>query len=231
MYIYAIQNLKNNKLYIGKTKNAIKHRWCEHCYDYKNVLYQSRIYNSIRKHGVECFFIHELKYIEKYDPFLLDKLEKLYIKKYDTTNPALGYNISEGGCGGDNYSNHPNKEWCNDRVKQGLRNGKKPNRDYLKDPVKRKAWLKKISDTAKETAKKRSAEVLSEIKRKSKETKTKNGTLPNSENQRKINSESNKGRVVKKSTRNKLSKSLKGRIFSNEHKENISKSKRGLLNK
>ena len=95
--IYLIRNKINNKLYIGQTINGFKGR-------YKNgnicgYSHNEHLINSIKKYGMENFKITE-EFDIAYSKEELDKLEKMYIKAYDTTNPNLGYNKQSGGHNG-----------------------------------------------------------------------------------------------------------------------------------
>lgn len=225
MFVYCIINKLNKKRYIGITTQTIKQRFQDHICDSRVVTYKSRLYNAFRKHGIDNFEYFELH--RNNDIKFLYKLEQCYIKKFKTTNSELGYNINIGGNGGDNYTNHPDMEHVRNRIKEGLKNGKKPDKSYLTDPVKRKAWLNKLRISTKKRLKKRTVEQEETRKDKENQTKAKNGTLANSEKMRKINSEKQIGRVVSDKTKKKLSKALTGRIFSEEHKVNISKGKIG----
>lgn len=94
-YIYLITNKKNGKKYIGKTVNSIEKRFEGHLYNSKNG--DTFLYKSIRKYGKTNFIIEE---VEKTPDDNLDEREKYYIKEYNTLIP-YGYNITEGGTGGD----------------------------------------------------------------------------------------------------------------------------------
>ena len=89
--LYMHKNKVNNKRYIGITCQTPSQRW-------RNGLgYQSNQYffRSINKYGWDGFDHIILK-----ENLSLDEacqLEIEYIKKYNTTNPSLGYNLSLGG--------------------------------------------------------------------------------------------------------------------------------------
>ena len=67
-FIYEIKNKINNKKYIGQTIGTIENRWKRHLRSVKNGE-QYHLYNSMRKYGIEKFFIKLLD--EKLIKFLL----------------------------------------------------------------------------------------------------------------------------------------------------------------
>lgn len=96
-YIYKITNLKNEKFYIGKTSN-IERRWKEHL----SLVGKKRhpFYDAIAHYGAENFII---EIVDKTDVSLIDDLERKWI--LETKAIEFGYNITEGGTGGDTFSN------------------------------------------------------------------------------------------------------------------------------
>lgn len=106
-YVYKITNTINNKVYIGKSYNYENrfehHKWAA----LKNTDgYQKddcpKLYNSIRKNGIENFIIESIEEFDDEEKCLL--AEKEYIIKYNSI--INGYNITDGGTG---FSgpNHP----------------------------------------------------------------------------------------------------------------------------
>lgn len=92
-YIYIIENIINNKKYIGQTKcQDIQTRWRQHRKIDKKSL-GTCLFNAYKKYGIENFkfkiicicFDSDTNYYE------ID-----YIKKYNTIYPN-GYNLQEGG--------------------------------------------------------------------------------------------------------------------------------------
>lgn len=109
-YIYRITNIVNGKIYVGKTKGTVHARWLGHQRDYKRYIQNSKnsskLYNAIKKHGIENFQIEEIDSCP-YDQ--LDDRERYWIKLLDSRNPAIGYNICIGGeCGpgGPRFAGH-----------------------------------------------------------------------------------------------------------------------------
>lgn len=100
-YIYIIENLINNKKYVGKTARNVKQRWAEHRSDAKTS--DHYLYRAMRKYGINNFKIHEIEKIEDYelDEFnnRLSNLEIYYILFYNTHDKGNGYNETVGGDG------------------------------------------------------------------------------------------------------------------------------------
>lgn len=105
-YIYLITNNITKKQYVGQTRQTIKKRFYQHCYDANKMTSNMYIHKSIRKYGKEYFSIEELKCIEcsnkKELICNLNSLEKYYINLYHTEIPN-GYNLSSGGNATPNY--------------------------------------------------------------------------------------------------------------------------------
>lgn len=99
-YIYCVENLINNKKYIGYTKNSVEIRWEQHLSKTHHKEDHSALHLAIDKYGKENFSIYILKSIssdneeELFD--LLKVSEKECIKQYNTLSPN-GYNILQGG--------------------------------------------------------------------------------------------------------------------------------------
>ena len=105
MIIYKTTNLTNGKYYIGlDTKNRPEYLGSG------KILKQ-----AIGKLGKEFFkkeTIEECKTLED-----LRRREIYWIAYYNSTDPKLGYNIAEGGNGGDTFTNNPNKEETRKKLK------------------------------------------------------------------------------------------------------------------
>ena len=92
--IYCIENLINNKKYIGQSKN-INHRKSEHFSRLRNNKHSnSYLQKSWNKYGEENFKFYILAECEIYE---LDELEKYYISFFNTMNKNYGYNRESGG--------------------------------------------------------------------------------------------------------------------------------------
>lgn len=98
-FIYKITNLKNNKVYIGKTVISIESRWRGHKCAAKNNLDKYVLHKAMRKYGIENFII---ELIEECKNEVLDEKEKYYIKKFHSflgDEFCNGYNMTLGGEG------------------------------------------------------------------------------------------------------------------------------------
>ena len=94
--IYKIENLINGKVYIGQSRN-IEKRWTAHRtrpFNQNAKQYDSPLYRSIRKYGLENFSFVVLEQTSIED---LDDREKYWIEHYDSHNKENGYNLTDGG--------------------------------------------------------------------------------------------------------------------------------------
>jgi len=113
MIIYKAQNLKNRKIYIGKSDKTLNERKQRH---YKNVRRggKTNFYNALRKYDKQDF---EWSIIEE----TFDNMRETYwIKHYDSFKN--GYNMTEGGTGGDTISMKSTEE----KKRQGAKKGNTP---------------------------------------------------------------------------------------------------------
>lgn len=94
---YKITNLINNKIYIGKTAGDTSRRWKAHIKNAGNIDAESHLYKSMFKYGIENFNFEVLEYFDNEDEAY--EAEKRYIKLYNSNNPNIGYNKSNGGRG------------------------------------------------------------------------------------------------------------------------------------
>ena len=88
--IYSITNKNTGQKYIGQSIN-IQRRFKQHKYNKKPITYIDR---AINKYGVDNF---EFEILEECKPTELNKLEKQYIKKYNTYKSQKHYNLTTGG--------------------------------------------------------------------------------------------------------------------------------------
>ena len=99
--IYKIDNLINNKCYIGKTSRSLEERWKEHLRHRFNLDYA--LYRAFKKYGIENFTISLLEEnIE--DEILLNEREKYWINYFKSNNKNYGYNMTLGGEGTTKYN-------------------------------------------------------------------------------------------------------------------------------
>lgn len=114
-FIYRIFNNINKKVYIGKAKSSAR-RWAEHKRNVKQGK-QHPLYDAIRKHGLQNFTFEVL--FETTEE-LVDMQEKSLIEvlsKY-----PIGYNLAEGGTGGDTTKHWTSERWEEHREKHGHKN-------------------------------------------------------------------------------------------------------------
>lgn len=98
MFIYKTTNLINGKIYVGKSER-----------NRQTYLGSGKILKqAIKKYGKENFSREILETCS--DKIELAKREIYWIDKLDSRNNKIGYNIAEGGTGGDVISAHPNRE-------------------------------------------------------------------------------------------------------------------------
>jgi len=116
-YIYKTTNLVNGKIYIGQKKSKTflgldylgsgKYLWC-----------------AIHRYGKDNFIVEFLDSCDTKES--LDLLEKYYIKKYNSTDSSIGYNIANGAIGGDTYSNLSDA----DKIRRNLKRLKSYKENY-----------------------------------------------------------------------------------------------------
>lgn len=87
MFIYKITNTINNKCYVGFTSLSVEQRFRTHINNSKYKRNNQKIYNAMRKYGVENFIVEQ---IYQGDDAL--QREDEFIKKYNAE-----YNMVEGG--------------------------------------------------------------------------------------------------------------------------------------
>ena len=100
--IYKITNLINNKIYIGYTKKELKERLYEHSNPRSKNAYKMPIVMAIKKYGIENFKIELLEESEN-DAYIHNEREAYWIKKLNSINNKIGYNLATGGEGGGFY--------------------------------------------------------------------------------------------------------------------------------
>jgi len=97
VYVYILTS-PEGKSYIGISKDP-ERRIGNH------LKAKSLIGNALRKHGPENFTFDILDTVEEWKE--AQETEKYFIDLYNTFPPPNGYNLTEGGDGGDTISNHP----------------------------------------------------------------------------------------------------------------------------
>ena len=127
-YVYVHINKINGKAYVGQTIQTPHERWGKNGKKYiRNNL---KFGNAIQKYGWDNFE-HIILY--KGCPAMLDLLEEMYIKKYDSINN--GYNLTSGG--------NKNKI-ISDETKKKLREAQKNNKNIHRFTLGNKSTSKKV---------------------------------------------------------------------------------------
>lgn len=92
--IYCIENLSNNKKYIGQSVD-IEARWrCHKSELRRNIHVNDYLQKAWNKYGENNFQFYIL---EDCAINVIDDRERYYIMLYDTTNRSCGYNLENGG--------------------------------------------------------------------------------------------------------------------------------------
>lgn len=85
-------------IYIGQAIN-LKERYKKHIKNIKDLSHQEDFYVGLREFGLNNFSYEILESFEDFDSERLNKLEKFYIKKFNSLKPN-GYNMVPGGTNG-----------------------------------------------------------------------------------------------------------------------------------
>lgn len=101
MFIYKITNITNNKIYIGQVYNkSVQDRFNRHVKD-ASPKSKSYIDRAIAKYGKDNFIVEQIDEANSLDE--LNQKEKQWIAFYKSTNKNIGYNLTDGGDGGNTY--------------------------------------------------------------------------------------------------------------------------------
>lgn len=133
MYIYKTTNLINGKIYVGKSSKSISE---------STSYYGSGIifFKALKKYGKENFkkeIIEELESIEE-----MNNREKYWIETLNAQDSSIGYNLANGGDGGDtssfiDYSNPEYKKKLSD-AQSGEKNSQYGKKHTKKELINRK---------------------------------------------------------------------------------------------
>jgi len=101
--IYMATNKVNGKIYIGKTIKNLDERKRAHLRKDDSIYF----HNAIKKYGIDNF---DWIIIDNCNEEKDSAKEKYYIKIYNSTDRKIGYNCTEGGDGGDTFTNNPKRK-------------------------------------------------------------------------------------------------------------------------
>ena len=135
---YSVYKLTapNGKCYIGMTKQSVERRWNSgHAYQHNDHLN-----NAITRYGWENFDKEVLFTSESKTE--AEKIERILIAKYDTTNRLHGYNILPGGDVSDGHS-----EETKHKISEAM---KKLQTDEVRERKSRDSKGRKMSEDARE---------------------------------------------------------------------------------
>lgn len=110
--IYKIEHRQSARKYIGKATN-VERRWQEHLRNVEKNK-QHPLYDAIRKYGKDAF---RFEVVEEVLEEELNRREIELIQEYNTLYPS-GYNLAEGGSGGNTRKGMTEKQKIGYSVKQ-----------------------------------------------------------------------------------------------------------------
>lgn len=156
--IYMYTNRVNGKKYVGKSTN-IEARQGKHRRNAKDGR-ESYFYRAIRKYGLEQF---DFEVLEECPEEELNEREKHYIELYNTLYPG-GYNLTEGGTGGDQYKNRTEAQNRETRIKMSQSHkGKKHSPEALRKMSESQKGKPRTHARASRTGKKASPETCKKL--------------------------------------------------------------------
>lgn len=97
MFIYKIENMINNKVYIGQTIHKIKSRYRTHlrCAINKKP---HPLYNSMNHYGIDSFKLSEVEHCNSMEELNLREIH--WMEFFNSQDRKFGYNLNSGGFNG-----------------------------------------------------------------------------------------------------------------------------------
>lgn len=125
MFIYKITNKVNGKIYIGQVYNkSVQDRFERHIRE-ANPKHHIVLDRAIYKYGKENFVCEQIDSANSLEE--LNQKEKYWIKFYNSTNKNIGYNLTDGGEGGNTYMFKSEEEMDEIKHKISIANSGKNN--------------------------------------------------------------------------------------------------------
>lgn len=147
MLIYKATNKLNQKSYIGKTERTFNIRLSEHINDSNKENLTSYFHRALKKYGIDNF---EFTILAETDNVIdLNNLEIEFIAKLKTLKPN-GYNITEGGTGGNTYKNL-DSNFLKEIIEKSIRTRKEnyilnPERKIRRIEISKEFWYTILQD-------------------------------------------------------------------------------------
>ena len=138
MKYYIYRHILNNKSYIGYTKLSIECRLKQHIHAAAKG-HKTHFAYAIRKYGTKCIATECLEILNCEDKTLPQERERFWINFYDSFKN--GYNLTEGGDGGNTWTKNLNKEETRRKLREGS-TGRK-HTDSAKDKMSKIAYNRK----------------------------------------------------------------------------------------
>lgn len=206
--IYCIENLTNNKKYIGYAKDIFK-RWNDHKNQLKRSVHANRyLQGSFDKHGEDNFIYYIVQEME-YNQRQLKLMEIYWIAYYNSfIEDGCGYNLTRGGDG--TSLSKETKEKISKSMMGKMVGEKNP------------MWKKVVSEETKEKMRKSHPDLKGE------KSPNFGRHFETSEETRKKLSIAGKGRTHSEESKKKISKFHKGKIVSEETRKKLSESHKEL---
>lgn len=130
--LYKIINLINGHCYVGMTKTSLNRRFRAHKTSAKNIKLKSKLYDAMRKYGVDNFIIELIS--------IYNTIEECWNEEINTISKIGYYNIAKGG--GSHFTIQDVKLW-KDKLKTS-RKGRTPSLG-MKHTEENKKLFKKVS--------------------------------------------------------------------------------------
>ncbi len=198
MIIYKTTNLINGKIYVGKDEG-----------DRPNYLGSGYILKrAIEKYGKESFQKEVLEVCLFRE--ILEEREKYWIKELNAIDPKIGYNVAEGGTGGNTYFGKTEEEM--NEIKEKISKAGKgrifseEHRQRLAEHAHSRKGNKPCKFKGQRYEDYMSPDKITEIRKKIKDARAKQ--IMSEETKRKIGA-SSKGRILSEETKKKMSEAKK----------------------